>query len=429
MEVLQGRSDVLGPKFAGIGPDDAGALFFTVGPITSSGQVICAAVVGEPVADLLSQLSAGHQSIPLALYRIDGSLVGSTQGFPQQQGTIGTAERLWVIGRTGVVHHQADASGLSQIFFVPWDIRGEPFGYAAVVLPSSTVASAASNEARVLMLIFLCSLAVTVLGGLFVSRSITRPLSGLLQATRQVGAGNLHHRAPVGSTDEIGQLAESFNTMTAMLQERTQRLEFSSEATVQTLAAAIDARDPYTHGHSLRVAAYSEALGVAAGLDEEQMENVRRGCLVHDVGKIGVPDSILSKPGRLEAHEEREMREHPVVGYEMLRRLPWSHEAMEIVRNHHERWDGRGYPDRLRGERIPALARLVAVADSLDAMTSHRPYRRALSFSEAAMEIENGAGAQFDPQVVAAFRAVREELRRLKNTLSEEDAESTRLAG
>ncbi|HCO03896.1 MAG TPA: hypothetical protein DIT48_11150, partial [Actinobacteria bacterium] len=128
-------------------------------------------------------------------------------------------------------------------------------------------------------------------------------------------------------------------------------------------------------------------------------------------GKIGVPDRILSKPGRLTHEEAAEMRMHPVVGHLMLQHLRWYGDVLDIVLHHHERWDGRGYPEKLAGDAIPVLARLTAIADTLDAMTSHRPYRKAFTFTKAAAAIEASAGTQFDPEMVEVFRRIKPQLR------------------
>jgi putative nucleotidyltransferase with HDIG domain len=153
----------------------------------------------------------------------------------------------------------------------------------------------------------------------------------------------------------------------------------------------------------MRVTVYSVALAQTAGWSEEAVDLVRRGSLVHDIGKIGVPDSVLGKAGPLTADEWNLMKRHPGLGHQMLRHLKWAPEVLDIVRSHHERWDGGGYPDGLATEGIPAVARLVAVCDTLDAMTSDRPYRSGFSFRVAAAEIRRMSGTQFDPAMVDAF--------------------------
>ena len=188
--------------------------------------------------------------------------------------------------------------------------------------------------------------------------------------------------------------------------ERSQELKRSYRATVRALANAVEARDAYTGRHAERVAAYGLAIATAAGVDPVDSPEMEFGFLLHDVGKVAVPDAILFKPAELTPAEETVMRTHPVVGWEILREIEFLGPAKLVVRHHHERWDGDGYPDRLHGDDIPILARVFAVADTLDALTTDRPYRPATDFGAARAEIESVSGTQFDPEVVEAFRAM-----------------------
>jgi len=183
-------------------------------------------------------------------------------------------------------------------------------------------------------------------------------------------------------------------------------LSASYEALLLALARALEAKDYQTEGHSERVTAYALRLGRALGLRREALEDLRRGALLHDLGKIGIPDAVLRKPGPLTEEEQALMRTHPLIGDRILEGLPALQGARGVVRHHHERFDGRGYPEGLQGEEIPLLARIFAVVDAYDAMTSHRPYRRALDPEEALAEIAREAGRQFDPRVVSAFLRV-----------------------
>src|SRR5437763_296752 len=173
-------------------------------------------------------------------------------------------------------------------------------------------AAAQALVVPVIVGVCLAALLLTVMVGSLVTRAITSPLREVLKATAEVGEGHLEHRATVRSGDEIGRLTASFNAMTELLQERTSRLERLSDDALLSLSATIDARDRYTHRHSIRVAAYSHVLGRAAGLSRAELDVIRRGCLVHDIGKIGVPDRVLAKPGPLDPDELAEMRRHPV---------------------------------------------------------------------------------------------------------------------
>ncbi len=181
------------------------------------------------------------------------------------------------------------------------------------------------------------------------------------------------------------------------------QLDDANLATVETLAATVDAKDAYTRGHSGRVAGYAAAIAAALGLPEADIARIRQAGLLHDVGKIGVPDAILLKPGALNDEEFAVIKQHPEIGERILQGLPFLAEILPAVRHHHERWDGRGYPDGLSGDAIPPDAAILAVADSLDAMTSSRTYRVALSVSEAIRRVREGTRAQYDPRVVAAF--------------------------
>ncbi|MEJ7892148.1 MAG: HD domain-containing phosphohydrolase [Solirubrobacteraceae bacterium] len=188
--------------------------------------------------------------------------------------------------------------------------------------------------------------------------------------------------------------------------DRAQQLKRSYRATVRALANAVEARDAYTGRHAERVAAYGLAIARAAGLDPVDFPEMEFGFLLHDVGKVAVPDAILFKPAALLPAELAIMRTHPVVGWEILREIDFLGPAKLVVRHHHERWDGDGYPDGLRGDGIPLLARVFAVADTLDAMTTDRPYRPATDFASARAEIERESGTQFDPDVVKTFCAM-----------------------
>ncbi|MEM1202400.1 MAG: HD domain-containing phosphohydrolase [Acidobacteriota bacterium] len=173
--------------------------------------------------------------------------------------------------------------------------------------------------------------------------------------------------------------------------------------TVTALAEAVEKRDPYTGGHVQRVVLYSLLLGRELGLSTEDLERLRLAATLHDVGKIAVPDEVLRKAGPLDAEEMRLMQRHPLDGADIVARIPELRDVLPGIRSHHERLDGRGYPDGLADVRIPDVARIIAVADTYDAMTTSRPYRRALDHETAIIEIQNGAGSQFCPRVVGAF--------------------------
>jgi len=190
---------------------------------------------------------------------------------------------------------------------------------------------------------------------------------------------------------------------TEQLRQAITTLERSYDITLEALGNALDLKDAETEGHSKRVTAFTIAIARAMGLSADQIRVIARGAFLHDIGKMAIPDAILRKPGALDQEEIAIMQEHCYRGYQILKRIPFLTEASEIVYAHQEKYDGTGYPRGLKGEQIPLGARIFSVADTLDAMTSDRPYRAKLPFEVARDEIQRWSGRQFDPQVVATF--------------------------
>lgn len=204
-------------------------------------------------------------------------------------------------------------------------------------------------------------------------------------------------------------LEEMVAERTAQLQGALQQIERSYEDTLQALGAAIDLRDNETAGHSQRVCAYSLQIARAMGWPETELRSLARGAHLHDIGKLGIPDGILLKPGPLTAEERRLMQRHAQIGFDIVKDIPFLADVAEMVLTHHERFDGGGYPRGLKGREILPTARIFAVADTLDAITSDRPYRRASSFESARETIRHLSGSQFDPEVVKVFLSIPEE--------------------
>ncbi len=205
-------------------------------------------------------------------------------------------------------------------------------------------------------------------------------------------------------------LEQIISARTSRLRATMHDLEKSYDITLEAMGDALDLRDAETEGHSRRVTAYTIALAREIGLDPESLRTIARGAFLHDIGKIATPDAILLKPGKLTPEETEIMRQHCVRGYEMVHKIPFLRDASEIVYAHQETFDGNGYPRGLRGEEIPLGARIFSVADTLDAITSDRPYRKGLSFAEARKEIARYSGTQFDPKIVEVFLAMPEDL-------------------
>jgi putative nucleotidyltransferase with HDIG domain len=189
------------------------------------------------------------------------------------------------------------------------------------------------------------------------------------------------------------------------------------EMAARTILHALDAKDSYTFGHSMRVAYFSLSLGREIGLSEEELYDLELAALFHDIGKIAVPDSVLLKPSRLTEDEFLKMKSHPSKSAEILEGFTHFDEVAKFAKHHHERWDGRGYPDGLKGEDIPLFSRIILIADTFDAMTSSRPYRKGLDYEIAYAELEEFSGSQFDPELAPAFiRAMKREVAKNEET-------------
>jgi len=265
-----------------------------------------------------------------------------------------------------------------------------------------------------------------LLGYLFAVR-ITRPIRGLVESTRAISRAEFHERVPVTGAAEISELAETFNNMASDIEDFVDKLKDAAEenrelflGSIRMLAAAIDEKDPYTRGHSGRVAKYSLILGDGLGLSAEDLDRLRISALLHDVGKIGVDDRVLKKPGKLTDEEFDLMKQHTVKGANIMRPVAQLKDVLPGIELHHERMDGQGYPYGLHGDQIPMMARIIAVADTLDAITTNRPYQSAMDLEYALERIRSLAVTRFDPQVVGALEAaVRDGRLRLSATLVE----------
>lgn len=205
------------------------------------------------------------------------------------------------------------------------------------------------------------------------------------------------------ASDRLSAKEHEVDVVNARLEGSMREVEEHSVGTLRALNAAVDAKDSYTARHSLGVADYAGAIGRRIGLSAEQSRDVERAALLHDLGKIGVPEAILLKPKRLTREEFLIVRDHSEIGARIIESIPFLQDLVPIVRYHHERWDGTGYPEELSGEQIPLLARVLSVADAFEAMTSDRPYRRGMKLEAALEELRRNAGLQFDPALVQAL--------------------------
>jgi putative nucleotidyltransferase with HDIG domain len=266
---------------------------------------------------------------------------------------------------------------------------------------------------RKAQLFALLAIALSVGFGVFAARWIATPLQTLTESSRAIARGDFTKRVNVKSRTEIGELADTFNSMTSDLERFVSDLKRAAEenrtlflSSIQMLAGAVDEKDPYTRGHSDRVTRYSVLIAKELALPEEEIEKIRIAAQLHDVGKIGIEDRILKKPGALTPDEYEIMKTHTTKGAAILRPVEMLKEMIPGIELHHESLDGRGYPHGLKGDEIPLSPRIIMVADCFDAMTTNRPYQAAMDPEYVVRIINSLVNTKFDPRIVAALTAV-----------------------
>jgi HD-GYP domain-containing protein (c-di-GMP phosphodiesterase class II) len=245
------------------------------------------------------------------------------------------------------------------------------------------------------------AIGAAILSAWVLSRWIAHPLDGLIAAAGEAArAGCISEDFPAGSPiQEFNRLGETLNRAARSVHHSQEDLDRSHLQFVETMAQVLEARDPYTAGHSMRVGAYAYAIARAMDVPAMEAENIRIAAQLHDIGKIGIPDAVLQKPGRLTAEEFGLVKLHPQIGRRILEKMGKFQEFLPVVELHHENHDGTGYPYKLAGDRIPLAARIVHVADAFDAMVTHRHYRSALGLPQAILELRVNSGTQFDPAI------------------------------
>ena len=302
-------------------------------------------------------------------------------------------------------------------YTTPIAFAGRRVGIASIGLSMQGLAAAEQSIRKLIFAAAAVILVIAFFGTLVLSSIFTHPVKRLHKGVLSLASSETFQPVPVHSSDELGALTRNFNRMAETilaqknsLQTKALQLEEAYISMVRVIAASLDARDPYTMGHSTRVARMSCLLGRRLGMGEEELSNLERAAIFHDIGKIKTRDDVLKGEERLSRAEvDEQMESHPVDGTEILRMAPFLHQYIPVVRAHHEWYNGEGYPDGIRGDEIPIHAQIIALADAFDAMTTERPYREALSSKEAIDEILQFRGTQFSPELADAFaKMVRE---------------------
>ncbi len=416
--ILEEEADGLGDKYAQIVETSEGFVLYTAGPILENDKLVGVVLVGTSLDSFVKQVKT-EALADVTIYDFDGAPLASS--FAQPDDASSDEARLDVsavvleettLGTDAIREHRTLWGRDYDLMYGRLEVRDQVVGLYSVGLSTDFIFSAGSTTRLQMALLFGIGMVAVMAIGLFLARFLTQPLLRLVRAARLVAGGDLTARSQVRSIDEIGVLASSFDDMTAKLQ----RQHF---ATVRALASAIDARDPYTLGHSVRVGQLAALLGRHLGLDEKTVAQIEIGGYLHDIGKIGIRDAILLNPSQLTDEERRMINEHPRIGLTILEAIDLPTEIVDFVQGHHERLDGSGYPNGLKDEQISIIARIAAVADVYDAVTSIRPYRETVTSEEALALLRSQAGRLLDPQVVDALAAVLPEWERRLATESE----------
>ncbi len=288
-----------------------------------------------------------------------------------------------------------------------YDSEGKRVALLGVDILSDVVAQAKQLARETFFYIFLLNVFLSLLLGCLLSLKLTRPIKQLLQGTRTIAAGYLDHQVNIHRNDEIGELADSFNEMARSLKKSYNDLKMSFINAIRSLTLALEAKDPYTKGHSERVARYCTLIAQEMGLSVTDIETLENLAVMHDIGKIGIKEAILNKEEELTQEERNIIEQHPMIGEDILKPITFlDPNLLSLIRSHHERPDGTGYPDGLSGDEIPLLVSILTVADAYDAMVTDRPYRKALSKDEALTELHACANAQYNSSVVQALLRV-----------------------
>lgn len=301
---------------------------------------------------------------------------------------------------------QVDPWGITLSGYAPIvDRSGKTVAILGVDILADDVAKMQGEIKRRMIVLLFSGILVCCLFGILIAGSVSDPVRRLTEGTRQIAGDNLDYRVQVRSRDEIGELANSFNKMAASLSESRKRLQNYFFKVTQSLVRALEAKDPYTQGHSERVADLARKTALKLGVSPGKAELIWCVAELHDIGKLMIRETILNKKEKLSAEEWEILKEHPVAGEKILQPV-LDDELLRVIRSHHERVDGMGYPDGLKGDAIDLSSQIVSISDAYDAMTSVRSYRKPLTLEDAAREIERASGTQFRPEVVKALLSV-----------------------
>ena len=403
-KVLNQVVDANGDKYSGLSFADWGNYFFVSGPVNNQdGKLVGIILIGSSFKVLLNKIHE-ESSSQVTIYDMNFIPIGTTFTELPSRPLLDSSTLLKNQDQQSLIRDISSNNIAYGELLGAWEARdGEDLGILGTALPKTFLIRSSSMTKINITVVFVSAIIMAMFLGLFLSNLITQPILKLKQAASDVAKGDRDIRVSTNGGDEIADLAQSFNKMVSSLSRSENDLISTYDKTLEGWSLALELRDEATQGHTKRVTELTLELARAMGIEEAKITNIRRGALLHDIGKIGIPDRILLKPGPLTKAERKMIEMHPVFAREMLNTIEFLHPAMDIPTFHHEKWDGKGYPTGLFREEIPIAARIFAVIDVWDALTSDRPYRKAWPYEKALAYIISNSGTHFDPEVVTVF--------------------------
>ena len=417
-KVLSAQKDQLGDKYSGYVQADWGNYFYVSGPVYDDTNTFLGMImVGTRMDEIVIRM---HEKVlaQVTLYSYNGEVLASS--FPYYPDPLAKNLPSAVFSfqnetKSKVRHfeekRELSISNLGYFEILgPWEVRGDrDLGIIGASLRENFIVKHSPTTRIQITFVIALALLLVIMIGLNLAKTITRPLTKLVAASQTVANGDLDVQVESNSNDEISILADSFNKMIASLKESRADIMDAYDRSLEGWSKALELRDKETEGHTQRVADLSVELAKRLGIEGKDIIDIRRGAIIHDLGKMAIPDSILHKPGPLNEEEWAIMKLHPVYAYEMLKDIKFLQPALDIPYYHHEHWDGGGYPKGMAGKDIPLSARIFAVVDSWDALTNDRSYRKKLSCEDSLSILENNAGIIYDSEIVQVFKDYFEE--------------------
>lgn len=406
-KVVHRQPDDYGDKYSGLARAGETDYFYIAGPILdSAGAQVGTLLVGKSLSTLVQQMRA-ETLAQVSLYALDGSPIASTFSTPERLPAVLVSQVVAKQDESTFARNLRDLQVTNinyQEIVGPWEIRDDSdIGLLGVSLPRTFVVNATRVTRMQIIILLAAALMLVIALGTSLSRSITQPLITLVHASTRVASGNFDVRLQPKTNDEVAVLTNAFNEMVGDLQSSRNALLNAYDSTLEGWSKALELRDKETEGHTLRVTRLTVELARKLGIEGEELSHIQRGALLHDIGKMGVPDQILLKPGKLTDEEWVIMRKHTEYAYQLLWPIEYLRPAIDIPYCHHERWDGKGYPRGLRGTEIPLSARIFSIIDVWDALRSERPYKKSIDYENSVAIIRSAIGTQFDPHVAEVF--------------------------